>query len=381
MRVTVRAQVFDIAYGDSLSIDARLATNARTSFDYLASRGITGEARARFRDVAVLSATHGCPVLREALWPMHRAARTRLARALGADAALPVGLLLGERGMLDRTAYYAVRNLGIAHLLALSGMHLTMIAILAVVASYFSPRRRDAAIAVALSLYVGVVGDIESLTRAWVMALLILGARSLVRPARPIDALGTALLLMLLWRPCSILSVGLQLSFAATLALLLCVQRLPKALVRPPAPTRPRWMRMGIRVVQGGAVAFLVSAAVELFIAPLQLHHFGQLSLVGPIATVVFLVPVTILQGLALAGSLPVPMLDHVTTPSMIQLSTTLLDTIVAAGHVAPQPVVATSPNVFLYYAALFVLWMRPRDRRVWCIAGVLLLASVLVAR
>ena len=381
MRVSVRVQMFNVAYGDSLSLDARLSENARTSFDYLAARAVAGEAKARFEDVVVLNATTGCPLLRELLWPMHRGARTRLARALGKDAALPVGLLLGERGMLDRAAYRAVRDLGIAHLLALSGMHLTMIAVLAVAATHLAPRRRDAAIAIALSLYVGVVGDIDSLTRAWVMALLMLGARALVRPVRPIDALGTALLLMLLWRPCAISSVGLQLSFAATLALLLCAQRLPKTLVRPPSPTRPRWMRMGIRLAQGGAVAFLVSAAVELFIAPLQLHHFGQLSLAGPIATVVFLLPVTILQGLALAGSIPVPMLEHATTPSLVHLSTTLLDAIVAAGHAAPQPVVATTPNVFLYYAALFVFWMRPAKRRFWSIAGLGLLLSFVVAR
>ncbi|HEU4929096.1 MAG TPA: ComEC/Rec2 family competence protein, partial [Candidatus Krumholzibacteria bacterium] len=269
VRLSVRAEMFDIDYGDSLRIDGRLATNARTSFEYLASRGLSGEVRVPFEGIHRFRGDDGRPLARALLWPMHRAARTRLSRALGSEAALPVGLLLGERGMLDRAAYRAVRDLGIAHLLALSGMHLTMIAVLAVAATHFAPRRRDAVIAAALSLYVGVVGDIDSLTRAWVMALLILGARALVRPPKPVAALGTALLLMLLWRPCAILSVGLQLSFAATLALLLCVQRLPKALLRPPSSTRPRWERIGIRAGQGAAVAFVVSAAVELVIAPL----------------------------------------------------------------------------------------------------------------
>jgi len=381
MQVAVRAEVFDVAYGDSLSLRARLPENARSSFEYLASRGVSGEARVRFEDVVMTKGRSGCPLLRNVLWPMHRGARTRLARALGAGAALPVGLLLGERGMLDRAAYHAVRNLGIAHLLALSGMHLTMIAVLAVAATHFAPRRRDGAIAVALSLYVGMVGDIDSLTRAWVMALLILGARWLVRPPKPIAALNTALLLMMLGRPCAILSVGLQLSFAATLALLLCVQRLPKALVRPPSPARPRMVRMSMRVAQGAAVAFSVSAAVEVFIAPLQLHHFGQLSVVGPVATVVFLLPVTILQGLALAASWPAPILAHVTTPAMIQLSTTLLDSIVAAGAVAPRPVAAGPPNVFVYYAAVFVIWARPRAWLAWVVAAAGLLLSWWLAR
>ena len=370
VRVSIRAERFDISYGDSLSIDAKLSTSSRTTFDYLASRGVAGEGRARFQDIRRRGGAVGCPLLREIFWPLHRAARTRLARALGADAALPVGLLLGERGMLDRAAYQAVRTLGIAHLLALSGMHLTMIAVLAVAATHAAPRRRDAAIAIALSLYVGVVGDIDSLTRAWLMALLLLGARTLVRPPRPADALGTALLLMLLWRPCSILSVGLQLSFAATLALLVCAQRLPKALVRPPSSTRPRWVRIGTRTGQGAAVAFIVSAGIELFIAPLQLHHFGQLSVVGPVATVAFLVPVSIVQALSLAASFDLPAVGGSVAWLLSWASGVTRDAIVAASSFAPEPVALAPPQWVAYYAAVCVVCWRPRAWGTWGVAA-----------
>ena len=203
LRLSIRSHTFDVAYGDSLQVDARLATNARVPSAFLTARGVAGEARARFEDVRRIGRVRGCPLMREVFWPMHRAARTRLVRALGGEAALPVGLLLGERGTLDRRAYDAVRALGITHLLALSGMHLTMIAALAVFATHWTPRRRDAAVALALSLYVGMVGNVDSLTRAYVMALLILAARALVRPPKPIDALGKALWLMLLCAPAS----------------------------------------------------------------------------------------------------------------------------------------------------------------------------------
>jgi len=175
--------------------------------------------------------------------------------------------------------------------------------------------------------------------------------------------------------------VGLQLSFAATLALLLCVQRLPKTLIHPPSSGRPRWVRVCIRAGQGAGVAFVVSAAVELFIAPLQLHHFGQLSVVGPIATVVFLLPVTVLQGLALAAAFPLPLLEPFTTASLSGLSTTLLDAIVSAGYAVPHPVAAEAPNFFLYYGSLVVAWAHRSRRRAWLLAGIGLLLSSLVAR
>lgn len=374
VRLALRAGRFDVSYGETLEVDARLSTTTRTPSAYLTSRGLAGEGRARFQDVRRSSiigpragGTHGCPLLRHVLWPMHRAARTTLARALGGDAALPVGLLLGERSMLDRAAYEAVRSLGIAHLLALSGMHLTMIAALALAASRWTPRHRDAWIAFALSIYVGVVGSVDSLTRAYVMALLILAARALLRPARPVDSLGKALLLMLLVEPCSILSVGLQLSFAATLAVLLCLERLPRSLVRAPAPSQPRWRRVLIRFGRGAAAAFVVSLVVEVFIAPLQLHHFGRISVVGPVATVVFMAPVSILQVMALAASVDLPLVHNPLAAALAWSSSATRDAIVAAGSLAPHPIAVPRPAWLVYYAAIAVaggFLLRPRAQR-----------------
>lgn len=371
LRLSIRSHTFDVAYGDSLQVDARLATNARVPSAFLTARGVAGEARARFEDVRRIGRVRGCPLMREVFWPMHRAARTRLVRALGGEAALPVGLLLGERGTLDRRAYDAVRALGITHLLALSGMHLTMIAALAVFATHWTPRRRDAAVALALSLYVGMVGNVDSLTRAYVMALLILAARALVRPPKPIDALGKALWLMLLCAPQAILSVGLQLSFAATLAVLWCLGHLPAQLLRSPAASLPAWRRVVVRCVQGGTMAFLVSLAVEVFIAPLQLHHFGRASVVGPLATVVFAFPVTLLQGLALAASIgwPAPVSDALAM-SLAWASSATRDAIVGVGSFAPKPVAIPEPQCIVYYAAVLVVCARPRRAWAWCVAA-----------
>lgn len=369
MRVWVRAGCFDLCYGDSLQVDARFATTSRVPSAFLTSRGVAGEARVRFEDVRRTDGERGCPLMRHLLWPMHRSARTHLARMLGGEAALPVGLLLGERGSLDRPAYEAVRVLGIAHLLALSGMHLTMIAALAVFATYWTPRRRAAVVALALSLYVGVVGDVDSLTRAYTMALLILAARALNRPPRPIDALGKALFLMLLASPVAILSVGLQLSFAATLAVFLALDRMPVALRRAPAPARPAWSRALVRCAQSVAAAFWVSVAVEVFIAPLQLHHFGRISMVGPLATVVFLLPVTILQVIALAASFGAAGADGALAAALTWASSTTRAAIVTAGSIAPDPVAFSRPHAGIYYAAALIACAFPKRKLAWGIA------------
>jgi competence protein ComEC len=378
VRLWMRSGTFDVNYGEVLEVDARLATESRTPADFLTARGVAGEARARFGDVRRMDAVRGCPLMRRVWWPLHRTARTRLARALGGESALPVGLLLGERGLLDRPAYEAVRKLGIAHLLALSGMHLAMIAFLAVAATHWAPRRRDAFVGLALSAYVGVVGDIDSLTRAYAMALLILAARALVRPPRPVDALGKALFIMLLATPTAVLSVGLQLSFAATLAVLLCLERTP-ALMRPSA-SNSRWRRTLSACARGAASAFVVSVAVEVFIAPLQVHHFGRVSVVGPLATVAFLVPVSIVQGLSLAASFDLPAVGGSVAWLLSWASGVTRDAIVAASSFAPEPVALSPPQWVVYYAAVCMVCWRPRAWGAWGVAATGIAVAFLVS-
>ncbi len=370
VRLAVRAACFDVSYGESLALDARLVTTSRVSPSFFLARGIAGEARVRFEDVRRTDRVRGCPLLRGLFWRMHRAARTQLVRSLGNESALSVGLLLGERGTLDRSFYESVRKLGIVHLLALSGMHLTMIAALAVLAARAMPRWRDGIVALALSLYVGMVGDVDSLTRAYAMALLVLAARACVRPVRAVDALGKALFVMLLMRPCSILSVGLQLSFAATLAVLLCVRALPPVLTRPPAKTLSTWRRGVVRVAQGAANALLISIAVELFIAPLQLHHFGRMSVVGPLATVVFMVPVSVLQVVALIVSIDLPFASAHVAAWLAWMSVATRDAIVLAGRIAPAPIVFAEPNWILYYTSICAVCLFRKRAIVWWIAA-----------
>jgi competence protein ComEC len=303
---------------------------------------------------------------------MHRAARTNLARALGDDASLPIGLLLGERATLDRALNDAVRRLGIVHLLALSGMHLTMVAAIALLVARAIPRRRDALVMIALSLYVGMVGDIDSLTRAYLMAVWVVAARALVRVARPMDALAMALFVMLLVRPTAALSVGLQLSFVATLAVLVCVERVPPAF----GATMGRVRRVLLRSV---LFALVIGIVVEVFIAPFQLHYFGHASMVGPLATVTFVVPVSLLQVLALVASWSPPGIGGVLAEALRWTSAVTRDAIVVASSHAPAPVSLPEPNWWLYYAGIWAACARPRRGLAWLAAVAAIGAAFLV--
>ncbi len=362
VRLLVRASFFDVTYGDRYSLRSRLAAAppaSRAAFD---ARGLSGCARVELRNARRLEGTGGCPVTRGVLWPLHLAARVRLTRALGDRAALANGVLLGERSQFDRRTQAAINRLGIMHLIAISGMHLTTVAACAVAIGRLAPRWSGVCVLLAVSLYAGVVGGVDSLTRAYVMALILFGARGLVRPLRPVDALGKTLWLMLLASPLSIRSVGLQLSVAATFAVLVVLPELT-ARPRPAASWLTRALVSSRRAVVG---AFVLSLAVEVFIAPLQLHYFGAVSAVGPMATVVFFVPVSIVLvgALGLAAFAGIPLAGPALARALECASESTRTLALALAGWVPDPVALPVPHAFPYYGG--VAWVWATRRRPW---------------
>jgi competence protein ComEC len=373
VRLTVRAECFDAAYGDRYRLRAHLVNVAPSMRAYLASRGVAGVARVHARDV-VRCGHGGNPIFRGVFWPLHRFLRTRLTRALGRDAGLAIGMLLGERTQLGDNVRDAVRRLGITHLLAISGMHLTTVAACVLLATRVWPRGRPLVLLAALTLYSGTVGNVESLTRAYVMAIVLILTHTTIRPVRPTDALAKALLVMAVASPLCLRSVGLQLSFAATFAVLLC---LPHPWHAAPAAGNVvrRWILGALKSIGS---AFVLSLAVEIFIVPLQLHHFHSLSAVGPIATVLFFIPVTVVLLAAVPVAALAALAPAAEWPGHLLGAFSLVTTraILACGRLTPGPFVVAQPNPWLYYAALVLAWRYRRRPWAWALGAGLVLAA-----
>jgi len=207
---------------------------------------------------------------------LRRGAREAIEGALPpASAALLAGLLLGERTALPSEVDAAFRRAGVYHLLAVSGFNVALIAgaTFALLNLVRFPHRAAAAIAiVVVAAFAAVVGPQASVLRAAIMATLVLGALLVERDASVLNALALSAIVILALRPGDLHDPGFQLSFAATIGIV--VAPLPRGLV-------------------AGAVG--VSLAAELAVLPITLAHFNQLSIVGPL-TNLFAVP---LAGLA----------------------------------------------------------------------------------
>lgn len=163
---------------------------------------------------------------------------------LGSGAGLWRALVLGDRSSLDRRARRRVQQLGLAHLLALSGMHTSIVA-----AALLWPLRKRGRRALvwalpALGAWVILAGGAASITRAVGMAAWWVGARRAGRPCRPEDALAAVALAEVALRPQLVCGVGWWLSYAATLGVLRAI----RASARWPAPLRAVGISVGAQL-------------------------------------------------------------------------------------------------------------------------------------
>ncbi|MBI3628166.1 MAG: DNA internalization-related competence protein ComEC/Rec2 [Candidatus Rokubacteria bacterium] len=193
------------------------------------------------------------------------------------SAALLDGLLFGERVGLPPEIDDAFRRAGVYHILAVSGFNVALLAasVFALLALLRIPRRAIAIVAIpVVAGFALVVGAEASVLRAAVMAILLLAAIAVEREPNLLNSLALAAIAILAARPGDLAEPGFQLSFGATLGIVLLARRLAAALA---ARGAPRWL----------ADALAVSAGAQLVVTPIMLHHFNQLSLIGLVANLV----------------------------------------------------------------------------------------------
>lgn len=145
-----------------------------------------------------------------------------------------IAMLSGTKGGLTDEVKARFAASGIAHVLAVSGMHLSlmtaalyfllskMLGRLRWVLLYFNAQAINASICIpVIVLYVIFTGAPASAVRAGIMAIAVLGPQLFSRRGSGVHALSFAVLIMLLMDPLTIVDVGFLLSVAATLALVL----------------------------------------------------------------------------------------------------------------------------------------------------------------
>lgn len=302
--VLVRApSTTQATYGDRVRATGLLIAPAEfdtfSYADYLARAGVYSILTRA--SVEVVSGGHGNPVY-TALADVRRHASAIINAALPEPAAgLLNGMLLGdERGIAPATRD-AFAATGAAHLLAISGFNMVVLA--RVVLSLFRnarSRRATVAALVSIAAYSALIGATPAVLRAALMSGLLVTGETLRRKTFVPASLAFAVIVLSLFNPLVLWDVGFQLSFFATLGLALLA-----------TPLTQRLNQLCVRLLPASAAGLLrstineplaVSLAAQVATLPLTALYFGHLSLASPLVNLL-IVPVQpallVLGGLA----------------------------------------------------------------------------------
>lgn len=174
---------------------------------------------------------------------------------------------------------------GLAHALAASGTQTSMIlGLLLVLTKRFSVKTQLIVGTSALAIFVGLTGLQPSVLRAAIMGFGALVALVTQRKVKPLGSLLVAATLLLLFNPLWIWDLGFQLSFLATLGLLVTVPPLLKGL---------DWLPSVI------AVVIAIPLAAALWTLPLQLSIFG---IVAPYSTIANIISAPFISLISIGG-------------------------------------------------------------------------------
>ncbi len=232
--------------------------------------GAAGRVAARGRFALLIAESLREPCADDHPMPVGLRLRSRLSRAVDSssdETGLFRALLLADRSSLDPALVDAMRAAGLAHLLALSGLHIGFVAtVIAACLSRFSRRKGSLVLLLAVALLPAIVGGAPSVLRACIAVGAWALAAAVGRRTTPLNAVGIGALVILLVDPDAPTAAGFQLSFAATLAILICGARSGRGL--------GAWGRAALRV--GLAAQFATMGLVA--------HHFGRVPLWSPLS-------------------------------------------------------------------------------------------------
>ncbi|MHA6262111.1 ComEC/Rec2 family competence protein [Arenibacterium sp. CAU 1754] len=195
----------------------------------------------------------------------------------------------GDRSGVGQATLAALRASNLAHLLAISGLHMGLLAgfvfaalriAMALVPSIAlrAPVKKIAAVGalIAAAGYLALSGGNVATERAFVMVSVVLCAVLVDRRAFSLRAVALAALIVLAMRPEALLGPGFQMSFAATTALVAVFGWMRDS----DLPEAPGWMRPVLGVVISSAVAGAATG-------PVGAAHFNSLSHYGLVANLV----------------------------------------------------------------------------------------------
>ena len=309
IRVTISGENMELAKGDEIAFYSRIRSirnfNNPGGFDYrryLAFQKIWGRAYAQSDRISVQPAParrHWIPRLdAHRLRISERIDRSISDTSRNSDNAKAIlkALLLGDKTHISKTLRDAFNRAGISHLLAISGLHIGIVAFSAFavmrwLVSFVRPllwAGRIGKAAAALSflpifIYGFLAGMSPSTQRAVIMVSVFLLTLLFDRDQDLMNTIAVAAMAVLVLHPPSLFSISFQLSFSAVLAIVVGMSHFRGLL--------PIHGKATVRCFRKVLTMGLVTLFATIGTAPLVMYYFNQVSLIG-LAVNLVMVPV-----------------------------------------------------------------------------------------
>ncbi len=283
----------EVQAGSRLQLTATLAAPQGEDYDlYYRANGVNLIAYARPGET-VLPA-QGL-TLRTLPLLLRRAFQNKIDALFPADTAPFVqALLTGDRSGLSYGVSNSLSVSGIAHTVAISGMH---VAILVGFVMLLCGNRPELTALIGIPiiiLFTLMVGAMPSVVRAATMQILLLLAPLLRRENDPATSLGAAMLVILIPNPWAVANIGFQLSFGAMMGILVLSGRVYHRLSRHDLLQRALRHRLLRRPVHYVLCTIASTLGACAFTIPLVAWQFGMVSLISPLTNLLTLWAVTL---------------------------------------------------------------------------------------
>lgn len=224
--------------------------------------------------------------LKQGLYELRQKWKRILIDAAGEeDGGALVAILLGEKQGMDREIRELYQVNGIAHVLAISGVHLSFLG----VGVYHLLRRITGSYTVGglagvlfLSAYILMIGMTVSAFRAMVMFLFRIGADLSGRHYDSPTALAAAAVTVCMWRPLSLYDSGFWLSFGALIAIIFILP------IFKNLPAQSLW----------------ASVSVNLFLLPILMYSFYEVPIYGVFLNLIVIPLLSVLMAAGLIGTM-----------------------------------------------------------------------------
>ena len=206
-------------------------------------------------------------------------------------ASLLAGIVLGEKSALPSAFWRALKKTGTLHIVVASGSNITFLAgfLMGILPLLFSRRLAYIVTSALIWFYVVLAGAEVPIFRAGIMGTIAFFGMSLGKMREAIRGLLIAATALLLIRPLSLFNLGFQLSFAATLGIIMfgsrnwgVLEKLPKGLVE----------------------SLKTTLSAQVFTAPIIILAFGAFPLLSPLANILVYWTIPPIMGLGAAAGI-----------------------------------------------------------------------------